>query len=69
MVSEEEARDRGMIAPEGKEVRTVGFEGHEPCGCGGTHVRSSKDIGHITIRKVSSKKGRTKISYSTVACL
>ena len=64
MLTEEEAKGRGMTAPAGKSVRTIGFEGHKPCGCGGTHVNSSDEVGHITIRKVSSKKGRTKISYA-----
>ena len=63
-VTEEEAKERGVSAPPGKSVRIMGFEGHQPCGCGGTHVNSSSDIGQITIRKISSKKGRTKISYA-----
>lgn len=63
-VSEEDAKERGISAPPGKSVRIVGFEGHKPCGCGGTHVTNSSDIGSITIRKVSSKKGKTKISYA-----
>lgn len=63
-LSECEAKEKGIEAPPGKNVRIVGFEGYDPCGCGGTHVSESKDIGHITIRKVSSKKGRVKISYS-----
>ena len=59
-----EAAERNIIAPVGKGVRIVGFEGHESCGCGGTHVENSEETRGITIRKVSSKKGKTKISYS-----
>jgi len=64
MFSEEDAKNKNISAPPGKSVRVVGFDGHESCGCGGTHVNNSGDIGHITIRKVTSKKGRTKISYT-----
>lgn len=63
-LSKEEAEAKGLHAPEGKSVRIVGFDGHEPCGCGGTHVENSEEIKEITIRKVSSKKGKTKISYA-----
>lgn len=63
-LTEEEAQERGVSAPPGKGVRIVGFEKHKPCGCGGTHVTNSNDIGHVTIRKISSKKGKTKISYA-----
>jgi len=63
-LSSEHARDRGIYAPEGKAARIVKFEGFESCGCGGTHVRSSQGIGPITIRKIKSKKGVTRISYT-----
>ncbi|MFC1802323.1 alanine--tRNA ligase-related protein [Patescibacteria group bacterium] len=63
-VSSEEAVKKGMKAPTGKDVRLIGFENYKECGCGGTHVIASADIGKITIRKMSSKKGRTKISYA-----
>lgn len=64
ILEEEEAKAKGMHAPIGKSVRVVSFEGDEGCGCGGTHVASSKEIGKITIRKISSKQGITRISYS-----
>ena len=51
------------MAPQGKSVRTVNFMGYSPCGCGGTHVTSSKKIGRITIKKIRNKKGNTRISY------
>lgn len=51
-------------APVGKTPRFVNFLGFKPCGCGGTHVNYSSEIGKIIIRKIKSKKGKTKISYS-----
>jgi Ser-tRNA(Ala) deacylase AlaX len=62
-LSEEEAAARKIWAPPGKSARVVKFEGFEGCGCGGTHVEQSSSLGHVTIRKVKSKKGKTKIAY------
>lgn len=61
--SEEEAIVKGFSAPRGKTVRTISFEGYLEVGCGGTHVKSSKELGEIIIRKISSKKSITKICY------
>lgn len=63
-ITSEEAVAKGMMAPVGKGYRTIGFESHDPCGCGGTHVENSSEIGGVTIRKISSKKGVTRVSYS-----
>ena len=63
-LSSDEAKKQGVWAPEGKSARIVNFEGFPNCGCGGTHVKSSSEIGQIIIRKIKSKKGITKISYS-----
>ena len=60
----EEALQRNFFAPAGKSVRIVNFEGFDVCGCGGTHIRSAHEIGKIYIRKLKSKKGNTRISYS-----
>ncbi len=49
---------------QGKSVQVVNFEGNEGCGCGGTYINSAKEIGRITIRKIKSKKGVTRVSYS-----
>ncbi|MDD2916332.1 MAG: alanine--tRNA ligase-related protein [Candidatus Gracilibacteria bacterium] len=54
----------GIKAPGGKSPRYVAFEGHEGCGCGGTHVRSSAEIGTILIRKIKSRDGAIRVSYS-----
>lgn len=61
--SAEEAVARGLKAPAGKSVRTVNFSGSAEVGCGGTHVRSSNEIGKIQIRKIVGKGGVTKIAY------
>ena len=59
----EEARARSIYAPAGKSARVVNFAGYKECGCGGTHVNSSSEIGNIGIRKISSKKGKTRVCY------
>lgn len=64
LVSAEEAKRKGLFAPEGKEVRVVNFAGYNEVGCGGTHVTNSAEIGQVVIRKISSKKGHTKIAYN-----
>ena len=40
---------RGIIAPPGKEARFVYFDGYEEkgCGCGGTHVSNTSELGQI----------------------
>ena len=60
----DQAKSRGIFAPAGKSVQVINFEGAKGCGCGGTHIKSTKEIGRISIRKIKSKKGITKISYS-----
>jgi len=59
----EQALQQGIKAPEGKSARIVGFQGFEPCGCGGTHIKSAGQIGRIFIRKIKSKGGFIRISY------
>jgi Ser-tRNA(Ala) deacylase AlaX len=65
-ISAEEAVNKGVHVPTGKGARIVTFEGFEGCGCGGTHVRSSSEIGRILVRKIGSKKGATRISYQVI---
>ena len=62
-LSNEEAEKRGIWAPPGKSARIINFKGYKTCGCGGTHVNNAGEIGKITIRKISSKKGKTRIAY------
>lgn len=59
----EEAQQQGISAPSGKSARIVNFEGYAACGCGGTHMPNAQEIGSIQLRKIKSKKGKTKISY------
>lgn len=64
MLPPEEAAERGIWAPPGKEARVVQFGDFPEGGCGGTHVNSASEIGRVTIRKVSSKKGVTRVAYA-----
>lgn len=63
-LSSEAAKIQGVWAPSGKSARVVNFTGFPNCGCGGTHVRSSSEIGKIVIRKIKHKKGVTRIGYN-----
>lgn len=62
-ISEQEARERHLHVPAGKNARLVIFEGFEPCGCGGTHVQRTGELGSITVRKIKIKNGIVRISY------
>lgn len=62
-LSYEQAQQQGIVSPEGKEAHIVQFGEFEPCGCGGTHIKSANDIGAIDIRKIKIKNGITRISY------
>ncbi len=56
--------DMSVQSPLGKTPRYVQFEGYTGCGCGGTPVRSSGEIGKVTIRKIKMKEGSLRVSYS-----
>lgn len=45
-------------------AREIGFGELPAYGCGGTHVRSLKDLGIVTITSVSQKKGTLSVHYS-----
>ena len=62
-LTQEEAKSKGIFAPIGKKARIINFKGFSICGCGGTHVLSSRQIGKIVIKKIKCKNGITKISY------
>lgn len=47
----------------GKPMRIMKVEGYKSCPCGGTHVKSTLEIGQIKIRKIKNNKGNIKISY------
>ncbi|MFA5828773.1 MAG: alanine--tRNA ligase-related protein [Candidatus Shapirobacteria bacterium] len=63
-LSPAEAQAKGVWAPAGKSARVVNFAGFPICGCGGTHVKTASEIGKITIRKIKSNQGTTRIAYS-----
>jgi Ser-tRNA(Ala) deacylase AlaX len=63
----EEARAQNIFAPPGKPARVIYFTGFPVCGCGGTHVNRTSEIGKVTIRKIKSGKGITKIAYSVAS--
>jgi hypothetical protein len=44
-------------------VREIGFGELPAYGCGGTHVRSLKDLGAVTINTLSQKKGALSVHY------
>jgi len=50
--------------PKDKPLRVVIIPNLEPVPCGGTHLNSLSEISSIEIRKISSKKGQSKISYT-----
>ncbi|KAJ2844046.1 hypothetical protein J3B02_005086 [Coemansia erecta] len=51
---------------EGGQRRFVQVGDFEQNACGGTHVRSTGELGRIVIKKVARRKGQnvTKISYA-----
>ena len=45
-------------------AREIGFGDLPAYGCGGTHVRSLKDLGTVTIASLSQKKGTLSVHYN-----
>ncbi|WP_311882478.1 MULTISPECIES: alanyl-tRNA editing protein [unclassified Pseudomonas] len=45
-------------------AREIGFGELPAYGCGGTHVRSLKDLGTVTIASLSQKKGTLSVHYN-----
>jgi len=52
-----------LEAPVWKNPRFVKFEWYKGCWCWGTHVKSSSEIGEVSIRKMKWKKWVLKVSY------
>lgn len=50
--------------PTNKPARIVLYSADFGVPCGGTHVVDVRDIGPLTISKIKSKKGLTKVSYA-----
>ena len=49
--------------PEDKPLRVVTIERYFPIPCGGTHVKSTKELYGLEVHKVKKKQGNLKISY------
>lgn len=50
--------------PKDKPCRAMIVKGYTAIPCGGTHVQNTNEIRHITIDKISNKKGNVRVSYS-----
>jgi len=56
-----------ILPPQVCEVRIVEIEGWHACACGGTHVKSTGEIGRIKLLKRSSKgKGVERIEFTVM---
>lgn len=49
--------------PKDKPARIVTLALDQGCPCGGTHVKNTKEIGKVKIKKVTAKKGVTRFCY------
>jgi Ser-tRNA(Ala) deacylase AlaX len=57
------ARDLQRLTSLREGAREIGFGELPAYGCGGTHVRSLKDLGTVTIASLSQKKGILSVHY------
>ena len=48
-------------------VRIVCVGSEKGCPCGGTHVKSTSEIGRIVVRKLKNSKGNLRVSYNVEA--
>jgi alanyl-tRNA synthetase len=60
-----EARDEGLEPPEGVDVdvRIVEVEGFDRQPCGGTHPRTTAEVGVVAITALERYKGGTRVSF------
>jgi alanyl-tRNA synthetase len=58
------AHDLSRLTSMREGAREIGFGELPAYGCGGTHVRSLKDLGTVTIASLSLKKGTLSVHYS-----
>ncbi len=66
LVTEDEARQMGLrkIPPAGREkLRLVEVKGYDLCACGGTHVRSTGQIGNLQLRKSEKVKQGVRVEF------
>jgi alanyl-tRNA synthetase len=65
-VSEEKAREMGVRKipqADHNELRLIGVENFDLCACGGTHVRSTGQVGMILCRKVEKVKQGFRVEF------
>jgi alanyl-tRNA synthetase len=65
MLSAAEARAQGLEPPEGVEadVRVVEAQGFDRQPCGGTHPRTTAEVGVILVTELERYKGGTRVSF------
>lgn len=56
-----EVDERAKVGDGPVRIVSIGGLDHNPCG--GTHVKTTSQVGAVTIRKISRQKGVTRISY------
>jgi Ser-tRNA(Ala) deacylase AlaX len=49
--------------PDDKQLRVVTIGGFPPIPCGGTHLRSLKELSEVVITKMKEKQGNIRLSY------
>lgn len=66
LLTADEARAQGLQPPEGvdTDVRVVEAEGFDRQPCGGTHPRSTAEVGVVVITSLERYKGGTRVSFA-----
>jgi len=59
-----EVNDSNGKDDEKTRIRVVEIVGTEVYPCGGTHVRTSRECGKVTVRKIGRSKGSSRVSYN-----
>lgn len=71
---EKKLRDSAVAAPdtipppEGGLYRVVDIEG-SCCPCGGTHLPKTGDVGEVVVKRISRRKGVSKVYYEVLPAL
>ncbi len=53
-----------QFIPRGEQIRTLTIGQFDPVPCGGTHVRNSRELLGLEIRRIKRKKNYLKVSYT-----
>ena len=56
-----QVNERAKVGDGPVRIVSIGGLDHNPCG--GTHVKTTSQVGSVTIRKISRNKGISRISY------